>query len=132
MPYHAEPTTDSPMHSAMPKLANVYGEMVSRNCPTCRRLASARYALERVGAYVESFTLALEEHVCPSLATACGQPRGLHTQPNHCERGGRAAGSVRERHGEGRLLDAEMDGKVADWSSLVKAAPGEMTVCMRG
>jgi hypothetical protein len=32
--YHAEPTTDSPMHSAMPKLANVYGEMVSRNCPT--------------------------------------------------------------------------------------------------
>jgi hypothetical protein len=82
-----------------------------------------------VGAYVESFTLVLEEHVCSSLATPCSCGPALHTQRNHAERGCRAASSVSERHGEGTGGDAWMDEKVADWSSLVKAAQASrMTV----
>jgi hypothetical protein len=32
--YHAAPTTESPMQRAMPKLAHVYGDMLSRKAPT--------------------------------------------------------------------------------------------------
>ena len=32
--YHAAPTTDSPMHSAMPKSAQAYGDILRRNSPT--------------------------------------------------------------------------------------------------
>ena len=32
--YQADPTTERPMHRPMPKLAQVYGDMDSRNCPT--------------------------------------------------------------------------------------------------
>jgi hypothetical protein len=32
--YHAEPTTERPMQSAMPTLANVYGDTLSRKAPT--------------------------------------------------------------------------------------------------
>ena len=101
MPYHAEPTTDSPMHSPMPKLANVYGETVSRNCPTWKSVNVARAIFWTSGAYVESFTLALEEHVCSSLATAYAAQAASHTQRNHAESCGRTAGAVGERHGEG-------------------------------
>jgi hypothetical protein len=58
------------MHSPMPKLAHVYGDTVSRNAPTFPTVSTATYAPKVVGAYVEGFTLALEEHVWSSLATA--------------------------------------------------------------
>lgn len=32
--YHADPTTERPMHSAIPTLAQVYGDTVSRKAPT--------------------------------------------------------------------------------------------------
>lgn len=32
--YHAAPTTDNPIHKPMPKSAQAYGDIVSRNCPT--------------------------------------------------------------------------------------------------
>ena len=34
--YHADPTTDRPMQRAIPKLAHVKGETLSRNAPTWR------------------------------------------------------------------------------------------------
>lgn len=34
LPYHAAPTTDKPMHSEMPKLAQPVGETDSRKAPT--------------------------------------------------------------------------------------------------
>jgi hypothetical protein len=33
--YHAAPTTDRPMQSAMPKSAQTYGDTLSRKAPTC-------------------------------------------------------------------------------------------------
>ncbi len=32
--YHAAPTTDRPMHKPIPRSAQTYGDIVSKNCPT--------------------------------------------------------------------------------------------------
>ena len=61
--YHAEPTTERPMHSAIPTLANVYGDMLSRKAPTWDVISHVRIGLVGTRAYVESFAFVVEEHV---------------------------------------------------------------------
>jgi hypothetical protein len=81
-------------------------------------LEHGQYVARRMGTYVESFALVLEEHVWSSLAIACSLRRALHTQRNHAERSCRAAGTVRERHGRKMGVGRGGDGNAADWSSL--------------
>jgi hypothetical protein len=81
-----------------------------------------------MGAYVESFTLVLEEHVWLSLAIACSHRRAAHTQRNYAERGCRTTGAVCERHGRKMGVGRGGDGNAADWSSLGDAGGAEMTV----
>jgi hypothetical protein len=81
-------------------------------------LEDGHYVARHKSAYVESFTLVLEEHVWSSLATACSHRWAVHTQRNHAERGCRAAGTVRERHGGKMGVGRGGDGNAAGWSSL--------------
>jgi hypothetical protein len=98
--------------------------------PPAKGLAWACGIARCWGAHIESFTLILEEHVCPSLAIACTHRRTLPTQRNHAERSCRAAGAICERHdqkmGVGRGDGWRCGG---NWSSLVEAAQAlKMTV----
>jgi hypothetical protein len=111
------------MHSAIPKLANVYGDTVSRNCPTCGGVRLWMWHVAGwTGAYVESFTLILEEHVCcSSLAIACSAPGASHHL--HSATTPRAAVAppvpyVRDMVGRWVLV-AEMDGKGGGTGALL-------------
>ena len=81
--YHAEPTTERPMHSAIPTLANVYGEMLSRKAPTWGTISPVRAVEVQTRAYVEGLSFVVEEHVWPSLAIACAPARCTYTSPPH-------------------------------------------------
>jgi hypothetical protein len=81
--YHAEPTTERPMHSAMPTLANVYGEILSRKAPTWGPVSHVCSVLGQTRAYVEGLSFVVEEHVWPSLAIAYAPARCTYTSQPH-------------------------------------------------
>jgi len=70
------------MHSAIPTLANVYGEMLSRKAPTWGTISPVRTVEVQTRAYVEGLSFVVEELV----------------QAHHTEGGGRTARSISKRH----------------------------------
>ena len=56
-----------------------------------------RYGFEKLSD-VECLALAVEQHVCPSLAIACARVVAARTQADYRQGSGRAAGAVGENH----------------------------------
>lgn len=101
-PYHAAPATDKPMHAAIPIFAHVYGDTVSRNCPTWEpNVSIARGNGSRPAAHIKHFTLAMKEKVytTQSTQTRFGRRNITLTSSDNPKSRGRKAGGIYQPHG---------------------------------
>lgn len=82
--YHAAPTTLSPIHSAIPSVAHVYGDVSSKNRPTwapqCQS-GSSNYRLfpitRRVGCLsnIKFLSIIVEQHIYKKIASVSKRPQ---------------------------------------------------------
>ena len=77
-----------------------------------------RYGFEKAPD-VKCLALAVEQHVCPSLAIACARVVVARTQAHHRQGGGRTAGTVCENHRREGSWEPRWILGVADGSFLV-------------